>query len=105
MSKLMIRVLAAAGALILIGAGGAPLRELTSQEAKVQLVEGAGREKALQCVACHSLDYIHMNSPFLDKAGWTASINKMINAYGAPIAPDDVEVIAEYLARNYGKGK
>jgi hypothetical protein len=54
-------------------------------------------------VACHSVDYIQMNSRFLDKAGWTASINKMINAFGAPIAKEDVEVIATYLAQNYGK--
>jgi mono/diheme cytochrome c family protein len=55
------------------------------------------------CGACHSLDYIQMNSRFLDKAGWTASVNKMINAFGAPIAKEDVDAIATYLAENYGK--
>jgi hypothetical protein len=69
----------------------------------VVLKDAPGREKAMQCLACHSLDYIQMNSRFLDKAGWTASINKMINAFGAPIAKEDVEPIAEYLASNYGK--
>jgi hypothetical protein len=44
-----------------------------------------------------------MNSRFLDKTGWTASVNKMINAFGAPIPKEDVEVIASYLAQNYGK--
>lgn len=82
--------------LALGGAGGA-------QESKVQLKEGVGKDKAMQCVACHSLDYIQMNSRFLDKAGWTASVNKMINAFGAPIAKDDVDAIATYLAQNYGK--
>ena len=74
-----------------------------AQESKVVLKEGPGKEKAMQCVACHSLDYIPMNSPFLDKAGWRASVNKMINVYGAPIAKEDVEIIAQYLAQNYGK--
>jgi hypothetical protein len=74
-----------------------------AQESKVVLKDGPGRDKAQACVACHSLDYIQMNSRFLDKAGWTASINKMINVFGAPIAKDDVEPIAEYLAANYGK--
>jgi hypothetical protein len=74
-----------------------------AQESKVQLKDGPGREKASACLACHSLDYIQMNSRFLDKAGWTASVNKMINAFGAPIAKDDVEAIASYLAQNYGK--
>lgn len=74
-----------------------------SQESRVQLADGPGKAKTGQCIACHSLDYIQMNAPFLDKAGWTASINKMINAFGAPISQEDVDVIATYLAERYGK--
>lgn len=75
-----------------------------AQEAKVELKDGPGKDKVMQqCVACHSLDYIQMNSRFLDKAGWTASINKMIKVFGAPIPKEDVEAIANYLAENYGK--
>ncbi len=65
-----------------------------AQEEKVQLKDAPGKDKAQVCVACHSLDYIPMNSPFMDKAGWTASVNKMINAFGAPIAKEDVDAIA-----------
>jgi len=74
-----------------------------AQEEKVVLKDAPGRDKATQCLACHSLDYIQMNSRFLDKAGWTASVNKMINAFGAPIPKEDVDAIATYLAENYGK--
>jgi Zn finger protein HypA/HybF involved in hydrogenase expression len=74
-----------------------------AQEAKIELKDAPGRDKVQQCAACHSLDYIPMNSRFLDKAGWTASVNKMINAFGAPIAKEDVDAIATYLADNYGK--
>jgi hypothetical protein len=74
-----------------------------AQEEKVVLKDAPGRDKAMQCLACHSLDYIQMNSRFLDKAGWTASVNKMINAFGAPIAKEDVDAIATYLAENYGR--
>jgi mono/diheme cytochrome c family protein len=74
-----------------------------AQESKVMLKDGPGKDKVQACVACHSLDYIPMNSRFLDKAGWTASVNKMINAFGAPIAREDVDAIASYLAENYGK--
>ena len=74
-----------------------------AQEEKVVLKDAPGRDKAMQCLACHSLDYIQMNSRFLDKAGWTASVNKMINAFGAPIPKEDVDAIATYLAENYGK--
>ena len=83
---------------LMLAAGAA-----SAQEQKVVLKDAPGRDKAQQCLACHSLDYIQMNSRFLDKAGWTASVNKMINAFGAPIAKEDVEAIATYLAENYGK--
>jgi hypothetical protein len=73
-----------------------------AQESKVQLKEGPGKDKAMACVACHSLDYIQMNSRFLNRAGWTASVNKMINAFGAPIDKADVDVIVSYLVENYG---
>ena len=52
---------------------------------------------------CHSLDYIQMNSPFLDRKGWEASVNKMIKVMGAPIAEPDAQDIVDYLAGNYGK--
>ena len=68
-----------------------------------ELADAPGREKAAQCGACHSLDYIRMNSRFLDLTGWTAIVNKMIKAFGAPIPQDDVDAIARYLAEQYGK--
>ena len=84
--------------LLMVTAGAA-----SAQEEKVVLKDAPGRDKAMQCLACHSLDYIQMNSRFLDKGGWTASVNKMINAFGAPIPKEDVEAIATYLNENYGK--
>jgi hypothetical protein len=87
-------------ALVLLAAPAAKYPD----ENRVQLKDGP--DKALvvgRCAACHSQDYIPMNSPFLDKAGWTATINKMINAFGAPIQKEDVEPIATYLAEHYGK--
>jgi hypothetical protein len=92
-----MRALALAATLLVLAV---PAR---AQEDKVVLKDAPGRDKAQQCLACHSLDYIQMNSRFLDKAGWTASVNKMINAFAAPIAKEDVDAIASYLAENYGK--
>ena len=85
-------------ALALLGAQSA-----LAQESKIVLIDGPGKDKTQACIACHSLDYIPMNSRFLDKAGWVATVNKMINAFGAPIAKEDVDAIATYLAENYGK--
>jgi len=75
-----------------------------ADEPVIKLKEGAGRELVEKnCVACHSLDYIPMNSPFLDRKGWEGSVTKMIKAMGAPIAADEVPGILDYLVRNYGK--
>ncbi len=91
-----MRIVIAAVAAALAGSAAA-------QESKVVLKEGPGKDKAMQCIACHSVDYLQMNSRFMDKAGWTASINKMINAFAAPIPKADVDAIAGYLADQYGK--
>ena len=54
------------------------------------------------CVACHSLDYIVANSPFMTRQVWDAEVTKMIKAFGAPIEDADAKAIAEYLKKNYG---
>ena len=73
-------------------------------EKPVQLKKAPGADKVeANCAACHSLDYIPMNSPFLNATGWDAEITKMINAFGAPISPDDAKIIGDYLKANYGK--
>lgn len=74
-----------------------------AEEAAVTLTNAPGRDAVYaSCLACHSADYIVMNSPFLDEKGWRASVAKMINVMGAPITPEQAEVIVRYLAANYG---
>ena len=73
-------------------------------EEQVKLKDGPGVDKVRQnCVACHSLDYIPLNSPFLDQKGWEAAVTKMQKAFGAPIKQEDIGPISEYLAKYYGK--
>jgi mono/diheme cytochrome c family protein len=73
-----------------------------AEEKPVQLKAGAGLDKVEgNCAACHSLDYIRMNSPFLNAAGWDAEVTKMIKAFGAPIDEADAKIIADYLKKNY----
>ena len=73
-------------------------------EKPVQLKKAPGADKvAANCAACHTLDYIPMNSTFLNAAGWDAEITKMINAFGAPINPADAKIIGDYLKANYGQ--
>jgi mono/diheme cytochrome c family protein len=74
-----------------------------AEERAVPLKDAPGRELVEgNCAACHSLDYIRTNSPFMTAKVWDAEVNKMINAYGAPIEPADAKAITDYLARNYG---
>lgn len=88
-------ILAAA---ILLAAGTA-----WADEQSVELKNAPGRDVVEQnCAACHSLDYIPMNSPFLDRPKWEATVKKMMGPYGAPIEEKDVPAIVDYLAKNYG---
>ena len=48
------------------------------------------------CLACHSAGMV-LNQPALSKQAWAAEVNKMINNYKAPVAPEDVGPIIEYL--------
>jgi len=87
-------------ALVLLAAPAAKYPD----ENRVQLKDGPNKALVIgRCAACHSQDYIPMNSPFLDRKGWEAEVNKMVKAYGAPMEPDEVAKIVDYLATNYGK--
>jgi hypothetical protein len=74
-----------------------------ADEKPVELKKAPGLDKVeANCAACHSLDYIQMNSPFLNSAGWDAEVTKMIKAFGAPITDADAAASKEYLTKNYG---
>jgi sulfite dehydrogenase (cytochrome) subunit B len=74
-----------------------------ADESKVVLKDAPGRDAVVNnCAACHSLDYIQMNSPFPDAKLWDAEVTKMIKAFGAPIEDRDAKAIIEYLTKNYG---
>jgi sulfite dehydrogenase (cytochrome) subunit B len=93
----------AVGAFALFIAAGLGASALAQEEPVIKLKEAAGLDKVeANCAACHSLDYIQMNSPFLNAAGWEAEVTKMIKAYGAPVNDADAAVIADYLKKNYG---
>ena len=66
------------------------------------LVSGAGADvTGANCNACHTSDYIVMNSVFLTGAQWTAEVTKMRKAFGAPIDDATASEIAAYLAAHY----
>ena len=77
---------------------------VVAQERRLELKDGPGRAQVeANCGSCHSLDYVVMNSPFLDRNGWDGSVTKMIKVFGAPISAEDAKAIVDYLGANYGK--
>ena len=74
-----------------------------ADEKPIALKQAPGLDKVeASCAACHSLDYIVMNSPYPNAALWDAEVTKMIKAFGAPISDADAEAIKAYLKANYG---
>ena len=85
-------------------AAAAPLAAWPADETSLHLADGPGADQARAfCSMCHSVDYILMNSPFQDRAGWEKTVNKMVKVMGAPMTPDDVAVVVAYLDSRYGK--
>ena len=96
MRSLTVPVLAM-GAILLLATAA------IADESLVQLVDAPGKDLVIaNCAICHSLDYVPMNSRFLDRKGWEASVSKMIKVMGAPIGDVDAKAIVDYLAKNYG---
>ncbi|HTI16893.1 MAG TPA: cytochrome c [Trinickia sp.] len=58
---------------------------------------GKGSEIAnANCVMCHSTGMV-LHQPPLTVGEWAVEINKMRNAFGAPLPADQVEALAQYL--------
>ena len=88
-----------------------PAHALTLKSKSVKLPEstrvfpgdGPGAKAANSyCLMCHSVGMV-MNQPDLPKDAWTVEVNKMKNAFKAPIPEDQVAVIADYLDSIKGK--
>ena len=75
---------------------------LPTESSTLKKTAEPGYQRAeLQCVTCHSRDYITTQPRGKGKEFWTAEVTKMVNVYAAPIPEPDRAVIAEYLAANY----
>jgi cytochrome c5 len=104
MSRNLLRVvILLSAATTPLAAGAAAISELKS--VKVDLPDsdrmfpaGPGSDAINNnCLACHSAGMV-LNQPELSKQAWAAEVNKMISVYKAPVAPEDVSPIVEYLS-------
>ena len=63
-----------------------------------RMFEGPGADAANNnCLACHSAGMV-LNQPAMSKAQWRVEVDKMRTAYKAPIDPNDISSIVDYLA-------
>jgi hypothetical protein len=86
----------------LIACMALPCTHVIAGEETIQLVDAPGRElTAGSCVTCHSLDYIPMNAPVMNHGSWEKTVHKMIDKFGAPVRPEDIDQIVAYLTANY----
>jgi cytochrome c5 len=109
LSPLLLPVLLAAWSGAAPAAGPAPAARWVAQ--RVQQPPGTAafpgdspgaRAANANCLMCHSADMV-LNQPALGAQAWLAEVNKMRDAFKAPIAPDQVQLIADYLATIKGK--
>jgi len=83
-------------------AGGAAPIELKSikfdlPESDRMFPDGRGSDAINNnCLACHSAGMV-LNQPAMSREAWTSEVKKMVNNYKAPIAPEDVGAIVDYL--------
>jgi mono/diheme cytochrome c family protein len=106
--RVLLATAAICGVVLPLLAGhAAPLTELKSltldvptSDATVPPGPGADAVNG-NCLACHSADHL-MNQPSLPKETWEEVVQKMITAYKAPISPQDVTAIVDYLASTKG---
>jgi len=57
-----------------------------------------------KCNMCHSWGYTINQGP-QSRAFWKKKVVKMITVFHAPIKPEDIDEVVNYLYENYGNGK
>jgi mono/diheme cytochrome c family protein len=94
---------ALAAAFALAAACGALATKIELPPETARLANAPGVELAnAQCMTCHSVDYVITQPRGKPLAFWKAEVEKMKAVYGAPIPPEDIGPLADYLTRAYG---
>jgi mono/diheme cytochrome c family protein len=84
------------------GADGAEYQRIVLAHDEPLLPPGPGRtEFATNCIICHSPRYVSMQ-PLFPRKVWKAEVQKMVDAYKAPISEQDQAQIVNYLVAAFG---
>lgn len=72
-------------------------------QAEPEAAPGEGRDLFVaRCTSCHSIDYVEMHARFGTRQVWETAVNKMRNAFKAPLTDAEARQILDYLERQYG---
>ena len=83
-----------------VSGGGTTLRSVSVEfPDRGWMFPGGDKAEAINnnCLACHSAGMV-LTQPKLSRAQWQSEVDKMRDAYKAPIAAEDVPAIVDYLA-------
>jgi hypothetical protein len=104
MNKAHMMWIALISAVIATGSFAASLKiDLPKETATLKPGPGVDVANA-QCLTCHSAEYVTTQPRDKSLAFWKAEVEKMKKVYGAAVPDDQIDLIADYLARSYGTG-
>ena len=74
-----------------------PVQEITLPNYPLDMPPGPNLAAFQQhCLLCHSARYVTIQ-PSFSRTVWEKEVKKMVDAYGAPITPEEQQQIVEYL--------
>jgi mono/diheme cytochrome c family protein len=83
-------------------ADGAEFQRIVLPHDEPELPPGPGRtEFATNCIICHSARYVSMQ-PLFPRKVWKAEVQKMVDAFKAPINEQDQAQIVNYVVAVFG---
>jgi mono/diheme cytochrome c family protein len=83
-------------------ADGAEFQRIVLPHDEPELPPGPGRtEFATNCIICHSARYVSMQ-PLFPRKVWKVEVQKMVDAFKAPINKQDQAQIVNYVVAVFG---
>jgi len=84
------------------GADGADYQRIMLPHDEPELPPGPGRTEFItNCIICHSPRYVSMQPSYPRKV-WKAEVQKMVDAFKAPISEQDQAQIVNYVVAVFG---
>ncbi|GLV23333.1 sulfite:cytochrome C oxidoreductase subunit B [Sphingobium sp. TomMM35A] len=102
MTRKPVLLVLCAGALAAATSGRPREYQLPSDDVPGTLAGARGEVIVNNCMGCHSLDYITSQPRGKGPQFWRDAVNKMINVYGAPVDPAEVDALTAALQQSHG---